>query len=209
MVAKRQSDRPEGRQHRSGGAAAVGVFDSVREQAAELTDLARRGAREVKNQVSEKVGQVAGAAREEVNQVLDERKRWAAARVDRFASATQKTARVLTAANMDRLGDYVQRAADEVDEVSRYLEDTDVAQIIDDVADVAKRHPAITLGSMFAVGLVIGRVVKAAQAPAEEAPATDRRGAGKSRPSSGNETHARNGTQARRQSSARRKHGGG
>ena len=52
-------------------------------------------------------------------------------------------------------------AADTIQQASKYLENKSVGEVVSDVEDFARREPLIFLGGTFAVGLLLGRFLKA------------------------------------------------
>ena len=60
-------------------------------------------------------------------------------------------------------GDYAERAAQQVERLSTYLQNTDVGQMVDQVEDFARRQPALFLGGTFVLGLLGARFLKSSR----------------------------------------------
>lgn len=87
---------------------------------------------------------------------------------DRVADQLDHVARALRGAGEQLRGDeeqqqisqYTDIIGDRVEQVSRYLRDHQAIDLVDGIERVARRQPLLFLGGAFAVGLVIGRVLK-------------------------------------------------
>jgi len=60
----------------------------------------------------------------------------------------------------DTLAGYVDSAADQIDRLSRQLRDKDVGELVELAQDMARRRPAMFIGSAFALGVVGARFFK-------------------------------------------------
>jgi len=58
------------------------------------------------------------------------------------------------------LSSYVERAADQIEQISDYLRDRNVEDFIDDAQDMARRQPALFVGGAFALGFLMARFLK-------------------------------------------------
>jgi hypothetical protein len=56
---------------------------------------------------------------------------------------------------------FMQKAGDQVEKLSQYLDTTDVQQIARQAEDLARRQPAVFLGTAFVLGLAAARFFKA------------------------------------------------
>jgi hypothetical protein len=139
---------------------------------AELAERARDGARVAREQVALKASEAAGALADEANRYVDERKGRAVDRVDRVASATHQTANILRAAKLGAASEYIEHAAVAMDGLTDYLEEGDVRQLLDDAADLARRHPAIAAAGVVVAGLAVGRFLAAGRLAEQSREAT-------------------------------------
>jgi hypothetical protein len=195
-----------GRAAKHTGAGPTDAFDTVRKRTAELTATAKSSADAIRAQAVGKAGHATDLVKEEAIHFLDEQKSRAAGPVEEIAAAIHQAARSLQAAKVAPVADYLQDAADAVDGFTRYIKDTDVAQMIDDAAQLARHRPAILLGGMFVAGLLLGRAAQAAQASGTD----QRQRRQPARRNTGEDpAPARNGTHASRRKSHRTRHGRG
>ena len=141
----------------------VGIVDRLKEQASEVTDLLRDGARTIKEQAAEAAGELTTAVKGEAARLANGQKIRAAARVHSVGWAVHKGAQLLHAGKADAAAQYVDLAAQSVEQASKYLEENDLGQIAEDAADLVRRHPGVTIGSLLVVGLALGRFIKAGQ----------------------------------------------
>ncbi len=72
----------------------------------------------------------------------------------------------------DTIAGYVDQAADQIEKFSRQLRDKDVGELLDDAQRLARRRPAVFIGSAFALGVIGARFFKSSSEH-------DRRHAGK------------------------------
>jgi hypothetical protein len=98
---------------------------------------------------------IADAATSQIN----DQKTRLASRAGDVAYAVRQTAAQLREASPG-VAIYVDRAADRLDEWVAALRNRDAAQLMDDVRDVARRHPALIVGGGFALGLLAARFLK-------------------------------------------------
>jgi len=60
----------------------------------------------------------------------------------------------------ETLAGYVEQAADRIDRFSQQLRNKDVAELVEDAQRLARRNPAVFIGSAFALGVVGARFFK-------------------------------------------------
>jgi hypothetical protein len=77
----------------------------------------------------------------------------------------------------DTIAGYVDQAVDRVDAWSRRLKERDVDQLVVDVQRLARRQPAVFIGSAFAIGLVGARFLKSSRTGSDVYGSDSRRGA--------------------------------
>lgn len=61
------------------------------------------------------------------------------------------------------IGGYVERAANKVEQLADYVQNTDAGQMADRVENFARREPALFLGGAFALGLLGARFLKSSR----------------------------------------------
>src|SRR3954468_22318292 len=60
----------------------------------------------------------------------------------------------------DTIAGYVDQAADQIEKFSGQLRDKDVGELLDDAQRLARRRPAVFIGSAFALGVIGARFLK-------------------------------------------------
>lgn len=101
--------------------------------------------------------QVGSHARDTAVSVAEDKRHKAATGLGSVAEALRHTGE-----NMQDKGSaqYIARAADQVDRVSSYFENTTFEQMVGQVENFARREPAIFLGGSFVLGLLGARFLK-------------------------------------------------
>jgi hypothetical protein len=107
----------------------------------QATDLASRGSEQAKSQ-------------------LANHKHNAAQRMVPIQAALRESAQQLRNQGQGSVGDYAERAADQVERFSTYLRQTDVDEIMDEVRGFARHRPALFLGGAAAIGFFATRFLK-------------------------------------------------
>jgi hypothetical protein len=137
----------------------------LKERAAEVASSVRDGAAEAAETVKRKAGDmskaISGTVKEEAERLFDEQKGKAASKVKRYGKAIQQAAHALKAVKAEGLAEYVDAAAEKVEGVTDYLEERNLAQVFEDAGEVARNHPAMTIGGMFIAGFALARFLKA------------------------------------------------
>jgi hypothetical protein len=85
----------------------------------------------------------------------------------RVADAVRSSTQKLREERHDTIAGYVDQAADQIDNWSRRLREKDVNELITDVQGLARRQPAVFIGSAFALGLVGARFLKSSRQQSE------------------------------------------
>jgi hypothetical protein len=69
-------------------------------------------------------------------------------------------------------GEYVGKAAGQIDRLAQYIQNADPAEVVDGVKEFARKRPALFIGSAFAVGVIAARFLKSSQRSVESTPVT-------------------------------------
>jgi hypothetical protein len=77
-----------------------------------------------------------------------------------IAQAFKRTTQELREQRHDTLAEYVERAADELERLSAGIKNRDIGAMFRDAQNMARRQPAIFVGSAFAIGLLAARFLK-------------------------------------------------
>jgi hypothetical protein len=90
---------------------------------------------------------------------VNEQKGRLAARAGDVVRAVRQTAEQLRQPS-PAVADYVDRAANRLDEWVTALRDRDAGELLDDVRNFARERPAVVIGGGFALGLLAARFLK-------------------------------------------------
>ena len=137
------------------------VIRQIKQQASEVSDRLRMGARSIKDQLAEKTSEVTQAVKDEANRLVEEQKAQAAKKVEKVGSMIRRTGNILHAGKIDAAARYVDMAAEAVEQAAEYLEEKDPGEIADDAAEVVRRHPVAVFGGIFVAGILAGRFIAA------------------------------------------------
>lgn len=152
MVANAQ---PEGQSN--------GLFGRMREQASQVGRRVRRGAGALTEQTAQTVGQVKRLLKDEAERYLDEKKGGAVEKIEKIGSVIHRAAHVLHAGKLDRVAEYVDMAAERADDASKYLEESEITEMVEDFADMVRRHPLAACSGLFIAGMAVARFAMASQ----------------------------------------------
>jgi hypothetical protein len=79
------------------------------------------------------------------------------------AQAVRSSTQRLRNEQHDTIAGYVDKAADQIENWSRRLKEKDIDELLTDVQRLARRQPAVFIGSAFALGLVGARFLKSSR----------------------------------------------
>lgn len=99
---------------------------------------------------------------EEVQSRLESQKQRAAESLSSFAQSLRSSSQQMEGQPLE-IGGYVQRAADQVDDLAYFLRERDVSEIVDRVEDFARRQPGLFLGTAFGLGVLGARFLKSSR----------------------------------------------
>src|SRR5919199_770720 len=149
-MAKRRSPRSEaGREAESGRT-------TEQEQSGGVVEQAKDKAQELASQAQQKAG-------EQVESGLARGKSRAAETLGGVAQSLRLSSQHLREQGQEGTGRYVEKAAQQVERLSSYLQNRDVNEVVDEVEDFARRKPALFLGGAFALGLLGARFLKSSR----------------------------------------------
>lgn len=104
----------------------------------------------------------ASRVKNEATEAAAQRKSGIADRLGNYSQEMHRSADALGEEDSN-IGWLTHRAAERLESAADYLRARDFSELKRDAEDLARRHPALFLGGLFAVGLVLGNVVKATQ----------------------------------------------
>jgi len=80
-----------------------------------------------------------------------------------IAGAARQTTRQLREQQHDTAARYVEQAAEQLERFADHVRQKDVGEIVNDAQRLARRQPALFVGSAFAIGLVSARFLKSSR----------------------------------------------
>ncbi|HZI26826.1 MAG TPA: hypothetical protein VFD64_01650 [Gemmatimonadaceae bacterium] len=125
---------------------------ALKQQAADLGRKATEGAREVATQVQS-----------EARNRVERGKQEAATTLSSVASTLLQSGMQLRDDEQNMAGEYVERAARQIERAANYVQNADLRQVVDEVEHFARRRPALFVGSAFAAGLLAARFLKSSR----------------------------------------------
>ena len=111
---------------------------------------------------------VMARVRESANAQLASQKDRATDGLGSVAQAVRQTTQQLREGQHDTLAQYVEQAANQLERFSQSLKNKDVNELVSDAQQLARRQPALFIGSAFAIGLLGARFIKSS-APESQA----------------------------------------
>jgi hypothetical protein len=135
-------------------ARASGMTKKLREGAQAATDQVRHTAAEVTRVITDTL-------QDEASRLFYDQRGRAAKRVARMGKVARQAAHALHAVKMGGVADYADAAAQRVEDLSDYINEKDLTELLRDAQDAARAHPAAAMGGMFLVGFAAARFLKA------------------------------------------------
>ena len=133
----------------------------------QVTEQAKQQSQQLAHQARQQASELASRTTEQAKSQLASQKHNASQRMVPIQSALRESAQQLRNQGQGSVGDYAERAADQVERFSTYLRQTEVDEIMDEVRGFARRRPGLFLGSAAAIGFFATRFLKSSS---EEAP---------------------------------------
>ena len=137
-----------------------GTMPVQSESSSQATEQARQQGQQLARQARQQTSELANRGTEQLKSQLANQKHNAAQRLRPVQTALQETAQQLRNQGQGSVGQYADRAADQVERFSTYLGERDVDQIMDEVRTLARRRPGLFLGSAAAIGFFATRFLK-------------------------------------------------
>ena len=103
---------------------------------------------------------IAGRVREQAAAQLSKQKDRATDGLGSVADAVRGTTAHLRNNQHDKVAQFAEQAAQQIDKFSEQLRNKDVAELLDDAQQLARRKPAMFIGGAFALGLIGARFMK-------------------------------------------------
>jgi ElaB/YqjD/DUF883 family membrane-anchored ribosome-binding protein len=125
---------------------------TLKQQAADLGRKATESARDVATQ-----------AQSEARNRVERGKQEAATTLSSVASTLLQSGLQLRDEQQNMAGEYVERAARQLERAAHYVQNADLREMVDEVEHFARRRPALFVGSAFAAGLLAARFLKSSR----------------------------------------------
>lgn len=135
-------------------------IDQPKDKAGETVDKAKATVGQVVDQAKGTAGEVIDQAKATATSQVSDKKEQAAEGLGAVAATLRQTSEQLQNQNVGPFVGIASRAADYVDDFSRYLRDTDVREMINDIEAFSRRQPMLFLGGAFVLGLLGARFLK-------------------------------------------------
>jgi hypothetical protein len=149
-------------------------------QVDQATEQAKQQSQQLAHQARQQASNLASRTSEQAKSQLANHKHNASQSMVPIQSALRESAQQLRNQGQGQVGDYAEKAADQVERFSTYLRQTEVDEIMEEVRGFARRRPGLFVGSAAAVGFFATRFLKSTseEAPSAEAPSAEAPSAG-------------------------------
>lgn len=137
--------------------------DKALEVAAATGETAKLSVAKVKEQAASLASEATGAARRAANQGKD----MAAEALDELGKFADSAAKTVDERIGPQYGDYARAAANSVSKAATALQSKDIDDIVADATAFVKKRPAVAIGAVAAVGLVVTQLVRGAARKAD------------------------------------------
>ncbi len=138
-------------------------------QVGQATEHAKQQSQQLAHQARQQASELANRGTEQAKSQLANQKHNASQRLTPIQSALRESAQQLRNQGQGQVGEYAEKAADQVERFSSYLRQTEVDEIMDEVRGFARRRPGLFLGSAAAVGFFATRFLKSTSEEASSA----------------------------------------
>jgi len=130
--------------------------NDVQEKATQAQEKAEQVAGQAKQQAKD----LAHQAEEQAKSALSSRKAQAATGLNDVAQAFRQTSNELNNQDKGMVAQYSNQVADRVEQLSTYLENKDVEEMIADAEDFARRQPELFIGGALVLGFLGARFLR-------------------------------------------------
>ena len=136
------------------------AVDQAKNVAGQAVDQAKSTASDVVDQAKSTAGEVVGQAKDVATTKISDQKEQAADSLGAVADTLRQTTQQLRGQNLGPLVGVADSAATQLEDLSRYLRDSNVEDLVRDVEGFARRQPVLFLSGAFAIGLLAARFLK-------------------------------------------------
>ncbi|MBA3451163.1 MAG: hypothetical protein H0T18_08120 [Chloroflexia bacterium] len=143
---------------------------------AELKEQGQEAISQTKEAVSQAQDQavkLVSMAREQATSQVTTQKERAAGMLGALGTALQDTGRQVREQDDTAMADYIDMAAEQVEQLASMLKEQDISQLIDTAQQFARRQPMMFVAAAIAVGFIGTRFMKSTSQPADGASSSD------------------------------------
>jgi hypothetical protein len=115
------------------------------------------------DRLQQAAGNVTERAKSTTETVLDSRREQVAGTVQQFAGALRQTSGTLREQDQAPIAEWVDTAAEKVEQASTFLRDRPVSDIVSEAEQFARRQPLVFLAGGLLLGLAASRFIKSSQ----------------------------------------------
>jgi gas vesicle protein len=138
------------------------LAQGAKDQAKDVAQGAKEQVKSLASDAKDQAKDVANQARDHVQQLVGQQKDQAANRLGSLAEALREAGRKLNEGQQaGDFGQYADRAAGQVERLSKYLKENDLSGFVRDTETFARRRPEVFLGGTLIAGLMLARFLKA------------------------------------------------
>ena len=164
--------RPEVEEHFQPGQGTSGVSqqsgaskENLKQKGKDAANRLSATADEATRQVKEQAGKATRRIREQGESVVARQKDRVAEEVSHFGAAAHEAANKLDQEGDCNIAHYVHLAGDQLDDAARYIRESNLSRLADDMTHMARRRPELFFGGMFIAGMALTRFLKASSRP--------------------------------------------
>jgi len=126
----------------------------------DTVELAHTRTGEVKEQLQEKASAVVSRVQEQAQSQIAMQKEKAVSTLGSVAGALRQTSQTLRSQDQAPFAQFADKAAEQIDQLTSYLQTHEPGQMMTEVERFARRQPALFIGGAFVLGLLGARFLK-------------------------------------------------
>jgi ElaB/YqjD/DUF883 family membrane-anchored ribosome-binding protein len=115
----------------------------------------------------QQASQLMDKAQAQAKSRLTTQKQQATQGLQSLAQTLDQTSQQLQQQGQDSLAQYATKAGDQVEQLTHYLQQRDINELMDEAQDYARGHPISFLAGAFALGFTAARFLKSSSQPRE------------------------------------------
>jgi exonuclease VII large subunit len=120
---------------------------------------------DVVSQTQQQASQLMDKAQAQAKSRLTTQKHQATQGLQSLAQTLDQTSQQLQQQGQDSLAQYATKAGDQVEQLTHYLQQRDINELMDEAQDYARGHPISFLAGAFALGFTAARFLKSSSQP--------------------------------------------